>query len=170
MQTSETGTISSNKNRVKPRRRIPYPIIIISLSIILVAVIMLSVFLGRFPITPIELLSILFSKIFPIEPFWTDQMEKILFNVRLPRIVLACLVGCCLSAAVPFIQGFPEPMAARIYWAQPWVPFGAKLAIIEGIAQLSLLSFYSACYPCSGLFYQPAPAGDKLLDLSYVES
>ncbi len=170
MQTSETGTISSNKNRVKPRRRIPYPVIIISLSIILVAVIMLSVFLGRFPITPIELLSILFSKIFPIEPFWTDQMEKILFNVRLPRIVLACLVGCCLSAAGATYQGiFQNPMAAPdILGATSGAAFGAALAILNrgNSTAITISAFvFSLLSVLLVYFVSQRARGNKLLGL-----
>jgi iron complex transport system permease protein len=80
-------------------KKIPYSLIVLGLGIILILIIIISFFLGRYPINPGELFGILFSKIFPIDHFWTDQMETILFNVRLPRILLACLIGCSLAAA-----------------------------------------------------------------------
>ncbi|OFV70975.1 putative ABC transporter permease protein [Acetobacterium wieringae] len=88
-------------------------LIILSLGIILILTIVVSFRIGRYPIYTNELLGILFSKLIPIEPFWTEKIETVLFNVRLPRIALACLVGCCLSAAGAAYQGvFQNPMAA----------------------------------------------------------
>jgi iron complex transport system permease protein len=115
------------------KRPIPYPVIILGLGILLIAVILISFFLGRYNISPAELFDILLSKIFPIDPYWTDQMEKILFNVRLPRILLACLVGCSLSAAGASYQGiFQNPMAAPdILGATSGAAFGAALAILN---------------------------------------
>ena len=37
--------------------------------------------------------------LFPLEQTWTEQMETVVIQIRLPRIAMACLVGCCLSAA-----------------------------------------------------------------------
>ncbi|MDD5604582.1 MAG: iron chelate uptake ABC transporter family permease subunit [Dehalococcoidales bacterium] len=96
------------------KKKIPYPVIVTGLAVILFLVIVISFFLGRYPISPGELFEIVFSQIFPIDQTWTDQMEKILFNVRLPRILLACLIGCSLAAAGAAYQGiFQNPMAAR---------------------------------------------------------
>jgi iron complex transport system permease protein len=114
-------------------RKIPYSLIVLGLGIILILVIVISFFLGRYPINPGELFGILFSKIFPIDQFWTDQMQTILFNVRLPRILLACLIGCSLAAAGASYQGiFQNPMAAPdILGATSGAAFGAALAIIN---------------------------------------
>jgi iron complex transport system permease protein len=115
------------------KRKIPYSVIVLGLGIILILAIVISFFLGRYPINPGELFGILFSKIFPIDQFWTDQMETILFNVRLPRILLACLIGCSLAAAGASYQGiFQNPMAAPdILGATSGAAFGAALAIIN---------------------------------------
>jgi iron complex transport system permease protein len=106
-------------------------LIIAVLGAALIAAVFASFFLGRYPISPSELVSILASKVFPVEPFWTDTMETVLFNVRLPRVLLACIVGCCLSAAGASYQGiFQNPMAAPdILGASAGAAFGAALAI-----------------------------------------
>ncbi len=98
----------------------------------LLAAIIISFMLGRYPVSPKELLGILFSKIIPIDPFWENKMETVVFNIRLPRIVMACLVGCCLSAAGAAYQGvFQNPMAAPdILGALSGAAFGAALAIL----------------------------------------
>jgi len=90
--------------------------------------------LGRYPISPRELGGILLSKVLPIEPFWPARMETVLFNIRLPRVLLACMVGCCLSAAGAAYQGiFQNPMASPdILGAAAGAAFGAALAILLG--------------------------------------
>ena len=105
--------------------------IIFILAIALLSAIFISFFLGRYPIQPSELVSILTSRLFPVEQFWTDTMETVLFNVRLPRVLLACIVGCCLSAAGASYQGvFQNPMASPdILGASAGAAFGAALAI-----------------------------------------
>jgi iron complex transport system permease protein len=115
------------------KRKVSYSLIILSLGIALIAAIILSFFLGRFPISPSELFHILMSRIIPVQQTWTDQMEAVLFNVRLPRILLACLVGCCLSTAGASYQGiFQNPMAAPdILGATEGAAFGAALAILN---------------------------------------
>ncbi|MEG2098126.1 MAG: iron ABC transporter permease [Pseudoflavonifractor sp.] len=109
-------------------------LIILTLVAALVCGIVFSFMLGRYPISPKELGGILLSKLCPIDPFWTPKMETILWNVRLPRIVLACMVGACLSAAGCAYQGvFQNPMASPdILGATKGSAFGAALAILLG--------------------------------------
>ncbi len=106
--------------------------VIFGLAIALSITIIISFRLGRYPISTPELFGIIFTPFHSIEPFWTDQTESILFNVRLPRILLACLVGCCLSAAGAAYQGiFQNPMAAPdILGASAGAAFGAAFAIL----------------------------------------
>jgi iron complex transport system permease protein len=64
--------------------------------------------------------------------FDSPRMEAILFNVRLPRIILACLVGTSLAAAGAAYQGvFQNPLAAPdILGASGGAATGATLAIL----------------------------------------
>lgn len=103
------------------------------LGITLIVSIIISFRLGRYPIHTKELFGILLSKIYPIEPFWDKQLETVLFNIRLPRIFLACLVGCSLSSAGAAYQGvFQNPMAAPdILGASSGAAFGAAFAILN---------------------------------------
>ena len=116
------------KNHDRPQR-----LTIAAMAVALVAGILLSFALGRYPISPKETIGIMLSRIIPIEPFWTERMATVLFNVRLPRILLACLVGCCLSSAGAAYQGiFQNPMAAPdILGASSGAAFGAALAILS---------------------------------------
>ncbi|MTK13780.1 MAG: iron ABC transporter permease [Clostridiaceae bacterium] len=126
-----------------------YTFKIFGLVIILIVIIITSFQLGKYPISTKDLLAILVSKLYPVNHFWTDQMEAILFNVRLPRIILACLVGCCLSAAGAAYQGiFQNPMASpEVLGASAGAGFGAALAILcYGNSQMIIVSAF-----CFGL-------------------
>jgi len=109
--------------------------VIVILAAVLFILIILSFQLGRYSISPKELAGIIFSriKILNIEKFWTDRMESIFFQARLPRILLACMVGCSLSAAGASYQGvFQNPMAAPdVLGASSGAAFGAALAILK---------------------------------------
>lgn len=107
--------------------------VVLGLGILLIFLIIISFQLGRYPIPAKEVLGIALSKIYPIEQFWMDRVEMVLINIRLPRIILACLVGCCLSAAGAAYQGvFQNPMAAPdILGASAGAAFGAALAILN---------------------------------------
>lgn len=124
------------------RRRV---LIVTAFAVALVLAVLVSFAFGRYPVSVKELLGIVASKIFPIEPFWTSRMETVFFNVRLPRVLLACLVGCCLSAAGAAYQGvFQNPMAAPdILGASAGAAFGAALAIFndKGSAVVSVSAF-----------------------------
>ncbi|MGI5823613.1 MAG: FecCD family ABC transporter permease [Dethiobacteria bacterium] len=108
-------------------------LIITSLGALLLITVIISFWLGRYPITTKEVLGITLSKIYPLEQFWTERVETVLVNIRLPRVVLACLVGCSLSAAGAAYQGvFQNPMAAPdILGASAGAAFGAALAILN---------------------------------------
>ena len=74
---------------------------------------------------------------------WTEQMEAVVINIRLPRILLACLVGCCLSSAgVAYQSVFQNPMAAPdILGASSGACFGAALAILTGQSTVMVTVF-----------------------------
>ena len=123
----------------------PYFIIII-LLIVLLGMIFLSFMLGRYSVGLKELFGIVFSRIIPVETFWNEKMETVVFNIRLPRILMACLVGCCLAAAGAAYQGvFQNPMAAPdILGATSGAAFGAALAILIGASSrvIMVMAFF----------------------------
>lgn len=106
--------------------------ILLLLLTALIGSILISLAIGRYPVSPKELLGILFSKIGNYEPFWDEKMVVALYRIRLPRIFMACLVGCCLSAAGASYQGvFQNPMASPdVLGASSGAAFGAALAIL----------------------------------------
>ncbi len=99
--------------------------------ICLIAIFFISFFIGRYPVSIELLLKVFFSKIFPISKTWSDTIETIVFQIRLPRIVGAMLVGASLSVSGAVYQGmFKNPLVSPdILGASAGSAFGAALAI-----------------------------------------
>ena len=110
------------------------------LALVLLALALLSFVLGRYDVPFVQMVRILLSRVAPLEKTWTDNMATAVLNVRLPRILLAGLVGCALSAAGTAYQSvFRNPMAAPdILGASSGACFGAALAILLGFAHLGV--------------------------------
>ena len=115
----------------------------LAMGFALLLCVVISAALGRYPISTKEIGGILLSKIFNIEPFWSPVAESLLLHSRLPRILLACMVGCCLSAAGASYQGvFQNPMAAPdLLGASSGAAFGAALAIVLGLGKSMIVLF-----------------------------
>ena len=127
------------------KQRQPGSAVIALLAAALILAVLLSFAVGRYPVMLRELCGILLSRVVPVEPFWSEAQEIAVRNVRLPRILMAVLVGACLSAAGAAYQGvFQNPIAAPdILGASAGAGFGAALAIFLGLghAGITALAF-----------------------------
>ena len=114
------------------KKPLSYNTILLLLAVSLLLAIIGSVTLGRYPISLKQLCGILLSRVRVMEPFWSKTQESLLLQHRLPRILLACLVGSSLASAGAAYQGvFQNPMAAPdILGASSGAAFGAALAIL----------------------------------------
>ncbi len=145
--------MSENENaneamRIHKHRNRRANIILIGLGVVLVVLAVTSFLVGRYPISPAKVVGILASGVVPVDQFWTDQEALIFFNVRLPRVVMAMLVGCCLASAGAAYQGtFQNPLVSPdILGASQGAAFGAAVAILLGFASfgVSVLAFFVA--------------------------
>ncbi len=113
---------------------------LLALAAALLALFLLSFVWGRYDVPLPEVVRILLSRLFPVRQTWSDNMAIAVLNVRLPRILLACLVGASLSAAGTAYQSvFRNPMAAPdILGASSGACFGAALAILMGLQRFGV--------------------------------
>ena len=113
---------------------------LLALAAALLALFLLSFVWGRYDVPLPEVVRILLSRLFPVRQTWSDNMAIAVLNVRLPRILLACLVGAALSAAGTAYQSvFRNPMAAPdILGASSGACFGAALAILMGLQRFGV--------------------------------
>ena len=159
----------------REKRLLPPQTVIWILAAALLICILVSFVIGRYPVPLRELLGILFSRVAAvfggeIAPFWTAQMETAVINVRLPRVLLSVLVGCCLSAAGAAYQGvFQNPMAAPdILGASAGGGFGAALGIFLGLSSvyITLSAFAMSLVTVALVFWVSKRAkGDRVLGL-----
>ena len=94
--------------------------------------VIVSLFFGRFYINPGTVVKVLLSKIIPLHQTWSATMETVIFQVRLPRVFLALLVGAALSISGSSFQGmFQNPLVSPdILGVSSAAGFGASVAIL----------------------------------------
>ena len=115
---------------------------------VLVLLFLVSLTLGRYPVPLFTVVRILWRRFWALFGLsgpvaWTPQMENAVVGIRLPRVILAMLVGCSLSAAGTAFQGvFRNPMASPdILGASGGAAFGAALAILLGLSTWLITAF-----------------------------
>ena len=141
------------------------------LGVLLAAAFVLSFGLGRLAVPPGEVVRILLHRVFPdLAVTWEPNMEAAVINVRMPRLLMACLVGCGLAAAGAAYQGvFQNPMASPdILGASNGACFGAALAIyFDASNEMTILSAFVVSILTVALVYvigERAP-GKKVVNL-----
>lgn len=97
-----------------------------------IAIFFLSICIGRYNISPRTGFNILVSNIFHIVPDWTDIEELVIINIRIPRVLLAMMVGLGLAVAGASFQGlFRNPLVSPdILGVSAGAGFGACLGIL----------------------------------------
>jgi iron complex transport system permease protein len=104
------------------------------LIILPVVLFFLSLFIGRYPMSILTPVKLLLSKVFYIKPDWTPMVEAVIFQIRLPRAILAMFVGASLSISGASFQGmFKNPLVSPdILGVSAAAGFGAALIILTG--------------------------------------
>ena len=104
-----------------------------------------SMSIGHYEISAYEVLDMLFSKLTASEMRYADMMQTVVFEVRLPRVILAMMVGCSLSVSGAVYQCvFKNPMASpNILGTSSGAGLGTALAIIFsfGAIYTQMISF-----------------------------
>lgn len=87
--------------------------VIILFLIPLILLFFISFLLGRYPIDILDVILVIFSKILGFDSGLSQSIETIIFQIRMPRIIGAILVGAALSVAGASFQGlFRNPLVA----------------------------------------------------------
>ncbi|MEM1485088.1 iron ABC transporter permease [Oscillospiraceae bacterium PP1C4] len=127
------------------RRSDYFSVKVMLLSGLLLAGFFLSFLVGRYAIPPKTVLEIILSQFFPIPPTWKDTLATVVLQVRLPRILLAILVGGSLSLSGASYQTlFKNPMVSPdILGVSAGAGFGAALAMVNNASwwQIQLCAF-----------------------------
>ncbi|MDR0888531.1 MAG: iron ABC transporter permease, partial [Coriobacteriales bacterium] len=94
------------------------PIAKIAFVAVLLAALFISFFLGRYSVNPVDLIQGLFRHFFDASSITPDNtavysLDRVIFNIRLPRILLVILVGAALASSGASLQGmFRNPLVS----------------------------------------------------------
>lgn len=116
------------------------------LGMVFLATVLASLFLGRYAVAFSDFWKIIWSKIpgTQVAVTWSTASEKVLLEIRLPRIACAILIGAALSLAGLCYQGmFRNPtVSPDILGASTGAGFGAALMILLG-GSYAMITFSS---------------------------
>lgn len=119
------------------------------LGAVFLAVLLGSLLVGRYALSPGQLVHMLWTRITGGAVDWPISDDKVVFAVRLPRVAAAALVGAALAVSGAAYQGmFRNPMVSPdILGASTGAGFGAAVAILLGAGYFGI----SAAAFCCGL-------------------
>ena len=98
------------------------------------AVLLASLCLGRYPVAPKTVLQVLVARFAPIARTWDPTVETVVWQVRLPRALAAALIGAALASGGAVFQGlFHNPLVSPyVLGVSSGAGFGAAVAILVG--------------------------------------
>lgn len=93
-------------------RRLPGPVVLTLLLLLLALVTIIAIGTGPMSIPPMDVLKVISSKVFGTAAPADATATYVVWDLRLPRIILAALVGAALAASGAALQGlFGNPLA-----------------------------------------------------------
>lgn len=126
---------------IRPRRSSGGLIPIVISSGVLIVVILVALAMGRFPVSVTHVIQTLASRVSPVAPPSSDVEQTVVTLVRLPRILLALLVGGGLGIAGAALQAiFRNPLVSpEIIGVSSGASFGGALALLLGWGSVALV-------------------------------
>ncbi len=127
----------------RPRKRALAAVALLALPLVFF---ILALMLGRYPISPSEVLRILLSPLFPeLAAGIPDIARQLVLRIRLPRALAALLIGAGFGGTGAAFQAvFKNPLVdANILGVTSGAGFGAALALLllQGMWQVQLSAF-----------------------------
>src|SRR5699024_6953783 len=135
------------------RTRLHRTSVVITLLAALIGMALLGLLLGSIKVSPSEVWSVLLHRIGGdglVTPAWDRTTDLVIADVRLPRVLLAGIVGAALAVAGMVIQALVRnPLAgAGVLGVSPGAATGAvtvlRVAVLAGVASLHVAAFGGA--------------------------
>jgi len=113
-----------------------------TMAVVLVGVTLVALSVGRFPVPFLHVVQVVASHLFGIEGSASAVEGNVVWLVRLPRVVLALLVGGGLGIAGAALQAtFRNPLVSpEIIGVSSGASFGGALALLLGLGSLFLVA------------------------------
>lgn len=136
----DTDSVPTETEADTPRRRRSLlPLTGFALLLVVLSVLALAV--GRYGVPPNEVVRILLGQFLPLRETWYPQEHTVVMDVRLPRVLLAIIVGAGLALTGAVTQAvFRNPLAsADILGVSSGASFGGVLVLLTGLGGASLV-------------------------------
>lgn len=131
---------STTRHQAAPRRTFA-PVLALS-ALAVLTLFLLSFLVGPYPIPPTTVARVFLAQLHLVERTWTDAVEMVVLDVRLPRIAAALLVGAALACAGATYQNlFRNPLVSPgVLGVSSGAGFGAALGILLGLPGIGIQS------------------------------
>ncbi len=115
----------------------------LTLFVVLLALILVCLCVGKYAIAPGECVRILFGRLFGAAASWEPMDEKLLMGVRFPRTMAAVIVGAALALSGAVYQGiFRNPLVSPDFLGvSSGACVGAAVAILLALPAMSVQVF-----------------------------
>lgn len=120
-----------------------------ALAILLVVIFLVAVGRGVVAISPAQIVAILLQRLgVTVDTAFSTQQAAVLWNIRLPRVLLGMLVGGALASSGAAMQGiFRNPLAdPGLIGVSSGAALGAVLATVLGFTQLGIAALPLAAF------------------------
>ena len=127
----------------------PVPILITGLGGLLGVMTILAAGIGAVSVGPVEIVGIILHHLgIPTGIAYTRQQDAVVWAIRIPRVVLAMLVGSGLALSGAVLQGvFRNPLAdPSLIGVSSGAAFGAVTVIVTGVTPLGIFTTPAAAF------------------------
>jgi iron complex transport system permease protein len=118
---------------------------VVVLAATLLVLVAVSFELGKYPINPFVVARMVLARVVPLAHDWSPTAQTVVFDVRLPRVLGALLVGAALAAAGSTYQSvFRNPLVSPdILGVSAGAAFGAALGftVHAGLWEVEVVAF-----------------------------
>lgn len=126
------------------RNRVPFPAVLALLATALAAAVVVSLAVGSVSLSTADVAGILVRQVFPgwVDPGWPSTYATIVLDVRLPRVLLAGVVGAGLAAVGTALQALVRNPLADPYLLgiSSGASLGAVTVLTSGAMVLGVLA------------------------------
>ncbi|SHK06827.1 iron complex transport system permease protein [Pseudonocardia thermophila] len=124
------------------RQRLRDWLALVVIAAVVVVITIVALATGRYAVPPVEVARMLIGQVLPIEQTWYPQEAATVLDVRMPRVLLALLVGGGLALGGAVLQGvFRNPLVSpQVIGVSAGASFGGVLALVLGLGSLALVS------------------------------
>lgn len=124
----EGCTMEITEKNMRNRGKVVFIVLVCMLAVLFLA----SICIGRYTVAPFLAFKILLSCILPLDSTWGEIEQAVVMEMRLPRALMAMLIGAGLSAGGASFQGLlGNPLVSpHILGVSAGAGFGAALGIL----------------------------------------